>query len=123
VQYADITIDLAKKRYKIVHCNFNIRKPTLDSKNEFSDIITNLENSNYYFRIIYDISSINEIYSDITNHIYDLTKITAVFTNDTTKLIIIEPIMPEMNNISLKIDTKPMIGNQIKIDEYNGIFI
>ena len=31
--------------------------------------------------------------------------------------------MPEMNNISLKIDTKPMIGNQIKIDEYNGIFI
>ena len=123
VQYADITIDLAKKRYKIVHCNFNIRKPTVDSKKEFSDIITNLENSNYYFRIIYDISSINEGYSDITNHIYDLTKITAVFTNDTTKMIIIEPIMPEMNKISLNIDTNPMISNQIKIDEYSGIFI
>ena len=49
IQYADIIIDLNAKRYNIKQSNFNIRKPTNDQYNLFSDIVNNIDNPDYYF--------------------------------------------------------------------------
>jgi hypothetical protein len=78
VKYANITIDTITKNYKINQCYFNIRKPTTDKYNYFSDIITNIDNPSYYF--------INNNEKDI----YFIPE-NIIFTNDNKK-IIIEPI-------------------------------
>jgi hypothetical protein len=106
IQYADITIDLNAKRYNIKQSYFNIRKPTTDENNLFSDIVNN-NNSN---TIKIDESDIYFIPENI------------IYTNDIKK-IIIKPIMPIINTISNDIDIKPLLSNQIRVKDYNGIFI
>lgn len=44
-----LIIDLNAKRYNIKQSNFNIRKPTNDQYNLFSDIVNNIDNPDYYF--------------------------------------------------------------------------
>jgi hypothetical protein len=109
VKYADITIDIITNKCKITQCYFNIRKPTTDKYNYFSDIITNIDNPSYYF---------------INNNEKDTYFIpeNIIFTNDTKK-IIIEPIVPSINKLSDDIDIKPLLSNEIKIKTYNGIII
>jgi hypothetical protein len=109
VKYANITIDTITKNYKINQCYFNIRKPTTDKYNYFSDIITNIDNPSYYF--------INNNEKDI----YFIPE-NIIFTNDNKK-IIIEPIIPSINKLSDDIDIKPLLSNEIKIKNYNGIII
>jgi hypothetical protein len=106
IQYADITIDLNSKRYNIKQSYFNIRKPTTDENNLFSDIVNN-NNSN---TIKIDESDIYFIPENI------------IYTNDIKK-IIIKPIMPITNTISNDIDIKPLLSNQIRVKDYNGLFI
>jgi len=122
VEYADITIDLETKNYNIITSYFNIRKPTNDISKSFENIINNIDNNLWYFKCNYDITSINEKYSDIKNNIYDLNNIYVIFTNDNYK-ILIQPIMPTSTTLSTDIDTKPMISNQIKRIVLNGGFI
>ena len=121
VKYADITIDLETKNYNIITTYFNIRKPTNDISKSFENIINNIDNNLWYFKCNYDITSINEKYSDIKNNIYDLNNIYVIFTNDNYK-ILIQPIMPTSTTLSTDIDTKPMVSNQIKRIVLNGSF-
>jgi hypothetical protein len=107
VKYANITINTITKNYKINQCYFNIRKPTTDKYNYFSDIITNIDNPSYYF--------INNNEKDI----YFIPE-NIIFRNDNKK-IIIEPIIPSINKLSDDIDIKPLLSNEIKIKNYNGI--
>jgi hypothetical protein len=117
IQYADITIDLNAKRYNIKQSYFNIRKPTTDENNLFSDIVNNIDNPDYYF--------INNNNSNIIkideSDIYFIPE-NIIYTNDIKK-IIIKPIMPITNTISNDIDIKPLLSNQIRVKDYNGIFI
>ena len=123
IKYSDIIIDLETKNYKIIKAYFNIRKPTEDKYNLFDKIITNITNPSYYFIFNYDMNSINKSYSDITNNIYDLTKINLSFCNDDNNNINIDVIMPTITSLSDEIDTKPLVSNQIKINIINGGFI
>ena len=50
MQYATNTINLVENKYKIIHNYFNIRKPSEDIKNEFSDIITNFREFKLLFQ-------------------------------------------------------------------------
>lgn len=122
IKYADITINLETKNYIITKIYFNIRKPSFDKFNLFEIIINNIDNNLWYFKCNYDLTSINEKYSDIKNDIYDLNIINIIFTNDNYK-IIIKTIMPTSISISTDIDTKPLISNQIKIKNISGSFI
>ena len=122
VKYADITIDLETKNYNIITTYFNIRKPTNDISKSFENIINNIDNNLWYFNCDCDLTSINNVYSDSKNNIYDLNNINIIFTNDDNK-IQFETIMPKKLSISPDIDTKPMISNQIKRIVLNGGFI
>lgn len=122
IKYADITIDLETKSYNIIKSNFNIRKPTNDTSNLFEMIINNIDNPSYYFILDYDLSSINNSYSDFKNNIYDLNKINLNFTDDNNN-IKINVIMPSVSSITKDIDTKPTVSNQIKRKNLNGGFI
>ena len=117
IQYADITIDLNTKRYNIKQSYFNIRKPTTDENNLFSDIVNNIDNPNYYF---INNNNSNNIKTDESD-IYFIPE-NIIYTNDIKK-IIIKPIMPISNTISNDIDIKPLLSNQIRVKDYNGIFI
>lgn len=122
IKYADIIIDLETNNYNIIKTYFNIRKPTNDKYKLFENIINNIDNSSYYFLIDYDLTCINEEYSDIKNNIYDLNKINLVFSNNYNN-INIDVIMDSITLISKDIDTKPMVSNQIKKTIINGGFI
>lgn len=117
IQYADITIDLNSKRYNIKQSYFNIRKPTTDENNLFSDIVNNIDNPDYYFINNNNSNTIKMDESDI----YFIPE-NIIYTNDIKK-IIIKPIMPITNTISNDIDIKPLLSNQIRVKDYNGIFI
>jgi hypothetical protein len=117
IQYADITIDLNSKRYNIKQSYFNIRKPTTDENNLFSDIVNNIDNPDYYFINNNNSNTIKTDESDI----YFIPE-NIIYTNDIKK-IIIKPIMPITNTISNDIDIKPLLSNQIRVKDYNGIFI
>ena len=117
IQYADIIIDLNAKRYNIKQSNFNIRKPTNDQYNLFSDIVNNIDNPDYYFINNNNSNNIKTDESDIYFIPEDI-----IYTNDIKK-IIIKPIMQKVNTILDDIDIKPLLSNQIRVKDYNGIFI
>jgi hypothetical protein len=124
ITYADIIIDLETQNYKITKSNFNIRKPTDDKYKLFETIINNIDNYSYYFKLKYDLKSINQSYSNINNNnIYDFNNIDLSFINDNNDEIKLELIMPSLNSISPDIDTKPLLSNQIKINILKGGFI
>jgi len=118
VKYANITIDLIEKNYKITQSYFNIRKPTNDKYNYFSDIINNIDNPSYYF------INNNDKDNDKNNDKKDIYFIPndIIFTNDIKK-IIIKPIMQEKCIISIDVDIEPLLSNEIRIKEYEGSFI
>ena len=117
IQYADIIIDLNAKRYNIKQSYFNIRKPTNDQYNLFSDIVNNIDNPDYYFINNNNSNNIKTDESDIYFIPEDI-----IYTNDIKK-IIIKPIMQKVNTILDDIDFKPLLSNQIRVKDYNGIFI
>jgi hypothetical protein len=121
--YADIIIDLETQNYKITKSYFNIRKPTEDKYKLFETIITNIDNSSYYFNLNYDLKSINEAYSNIDNNIYHLTDIKLSFIGKNGEENKIGLIMPTISSISPEIDTKPLLSNQIKTNIIKGGFI
>jgi hypothetical protein len=118
VKYANITIDLIEKNYKITQSYFNIRKPTNDKYNYFSDIINNIDNPSYYF--INNYKKDNDKNND-KKDIYFIPN-DIIFTNDIKK-IIIKPIMQEKCIISIDVDIEPLLSNEIIIKEYEGSFI
>jgi hypothetical protein len=118
VKYANITIDLIEKNYKITQSYFNIRKPTNDKYNYFSDIINNIDNPSYYF--INNYKKDNDKNND-KKDIYFIPN-DIIFTNDIKK-IIIKPIMQEKCIISIGVDIEPLLSNEIRIKEYEGSFI
>lgn len=109
IQYADIIIDLNAKRYNI--------KPSTDQYNLFSDIVNNIDNPDYYFINNNNSNNIKMDESDIYFIPEDI-----IYTNDIEK-IIIKPIMQKVNTIFDNIDIKPLLSNQIRVKDYNGIFI
>lgn len=117
IQYADIIIDLNAKRYNIKQSYFNIRKPSTDQYNLFSDIVNNIDNPDYYFINNNNSNNIKMDESDIYFIPEDI-----IYTNDIEK-IIIKPIMQKVNTILDDIDIKPLLSNQIRVKDYNGIFI
>ena len=117
VKYANITIDLIEKNYKIIQSYFNIRKPTNDKYNYFSDIINNIDNPSYYFIN----NNENDKKDNDKRDIYFISD-DIIFTNDIKK-IIIKPIMQERYIISIDVDIKPFLSNEIRIKEYEGSFI
>ena len=127
ITYADIIIDLETQNYKITKSNFNIRKPTDDKYKLFETIVNNIDNYSYYFKLKYDLKSINQSYSNIDNNIYDFNNIDLSFINDNDNNnndeIKLELIMPSLVSISPNIDTKPLLSNQIKINILKGGFI
>ncbi len=127
INYADIIINLETKTYEIINIKFNIRKPTFDTSNLFRQLINNINNPDYKFKVEYDIKSYSKSYSDIKNNIYDLDKLKIIFTNNKQD-IIIYPTNRHINGgenmeLNINVDTKPTVSNQIKRTGITGIFI
>jgi len=118
VKYANIIIDLIEKNYKIKQFYFNIRKPTNDKYNYFSDIINNIDNPSYYFINNDDKNNNNKNDKKDIYFIQD----DIIFTNDIKK-IIIKPIMQERYIISPDVNIEPLLSNEIIIKENEGSFI